>query len=223
MSNPKPELVSFKLCPFVQRAVILLKEKNVDYDITYIDLTNKPDWFLKISPFGKVPVLKVGDDVIFESAVICEYLGETNPPTLHPEDAVQRAKNRAWIEFGSSLFMLNYQMSMAETEEVFKEKQEAMSNALSRLEAQFGDGPYFNGDKFTILDACLAPFFQRMFLIENEKAIGTFDNVPKMKAWGERLMQLETVKTSVVPEFDELFVDYLKNKEGSYLSNLLTA
>ena len=112
-----PELISFDICPFVQRSVITMIEKGQEFDITYIDLANKPEWFLKISPFGKVPVLKVDDTVLFESAVINEYLDEINPPSMHPGDALTKAHNRAWIEFSSQLNMNLFQWSVATEEE----------------------------------------------------------------------------------------------------------
>ena len=65
-------LVSHHLCPYVQRAAIALAEKGVPFERINIDLAAKPDWFLKISPLGKVPLLQVGQDVLFESSVICE-------------------------------------------------------------------------------------------------------------------------------------------------------
>ena len=65
------KLISHKLCPYVQRAVIALNEKGVPFERIDIDLANKPDWFLKISPLGKVPVLLVatadGEAALFES------------------------------------------------------------------------------------------------------------------------------------------------------------
>ena len=70
-------LISHDLCPYVQRAAISLSEKGVNFERTYIDLANKPDWFLAISPLGKTPVLLADDVPIFESAVILEYLEET--------------------------------------------------------------------------------------------------------------------------------------------------
>jgi glutathione S-transferase len=97
------KLISHKLCPYVQRAVIALTEKGVGFERIDIDLANKPDWFLTISPLGKTPVLQVGDKAIFESAVILEYLEETQPKPLHPADALMRAEHRAWIEFGSAV------------------------------------------------------------------------------------------------------------------------
>src|SRR5215475_254342 len=101
--SPKLTLVSHDLCPYVQRAVIALAEKGVPFDRVYIDLADKPNWFLAISPLGKVPLLKVDDAVIFESAVILEYLEETEANPLHPADPLPRADHRAWIEFGSSV------------------------------------------------------------------------------------------------------------------------
>src|SRR6185312_13952832 len=91
------KLISHKLCPYVQRAVIALTEKGVPFERIDIDLASKPDWFSKISPLGKVPVLVVtGDDgnqvVLFESNVICEYIEETQGgAALHPRDALDRA------------------------------------------------------------------------------------------------------------------------------------
>jgi len=97
------KLISHKLCPYVQRAVIALTEKGVPFERLDIDLDNKPDWFLKFSPLGKTPVLLVGDTAIFESAVILEYLEETQPGPLHPADPLKRAEHRAWIEFSSAV------------------------------------------------------------------------------------------------------------------------
>ena len=100
---PSYTLVSHHLCPYVQRAAIALAERNVPFRRETIDLANKPDWFKAISPLGKVPLLKVGDNVIFESAVIVEYLEETQPNPLHPADPLKRAQHRAWMEFGSAI------------------------------------------------------------------------------------------------------------------------
>jgi hypothetical protein len=96
-------LVSHVLCPYVQRAAIVLMEKGVAFDRLDVDLKNKPAWFLAISPLGKTPVLQMDGGAIFESAVICEYLDETIAPRLHPPLALDRARHRSWVEFGSSV------------------------------------------------------------------------------------------------------------------------
>lgn len=96
-------LVSHHLCPYVQRVAISLTEKSTPFERAYVDLSNKPSWFLAVSPLGKTPVLRVGDRTIFESAVILEYLEETQPKPLHPVDPLKRAEHRSWIEFGSAI------------------------------------------------------------------------------------------------------------------------
>ena len=63
--------------------MICLRAKNVEFEVTYINLSDKPDWFLEISPHGKVPVLLVDDVPLFESNAIAEYLDETVEPRLH--------------------------------------------------------------------------------------------------------------------------------------------
>src|SRR4030088_795729 len=97
------KLISHKLCPYVQRAVIALTEKGVAFERIDIDLSNKPDWFLAISPLGRTPVLQVGEAPFFNPAVILEYLEEPDPKPLHPADPLIRAEHRAWIEFGSAI------------------------------------------------------------------------------------------------------------------------
>ena len=61
-----------------------MRAKNVEFEVTYVNLREKPDWFLEISPHGKVPVLKVDDEILFESNAIAEYLDEVIEPKLHP-------------------------------------------------------------------------------------------------------------------------------------------
>src|SRR5690349_4453375 len=104
MTGPsKPILVSHRLCPYVQRAAIALTEKGVPFERRDVDLADKPDWFLALSPLGKTPVLLTGGTAIFESAVILEYLEETPTNPLHPSDPLRRAEHRAFIEFGSAI------------------------------------------------------------------------------------------------------------------------
>src|SRR5205807_1949721 len=93
-------LVSFKTCPWVQRAAIVLREKAIPFEFRHIERDNRPDWFLAISPHKKVPVLRIDDKVsLFESSAIAEYLDETIAPRLHPEDPIARAVNRAWTDY----------------------------------------------------------------------------------------------------------------------------
>ncbi|MEE8212846.1 MAG: glutathione S-transferase family protein, partial [Acidiferrobacterales bacterium] len=97
---PDIRLISFELCPYVQRCVMTLLEKGVAHDIDYVDLSDRPDWFVELSPLGKVPVLEVTRDdgskvVLFESVVINEYLDEVTEGSMLPADPLDRAHSRA--------------------------------------------------------------------------------------------------------------------------------
>ncbi|RZA16824.1 MAG: glutathione S-transferase family protein [Proteobacteria bacterium] len=133
MSASELHLISFDICPYVQRAMILLNEKNADFRTTYIDLAAKPDWFLKISPLGKVPVLVVDETVLFESAVICEYIDETQGEILHPADPLERAKHRAWMEYSSALLGMIYSVNTATEEQDFVAKKKDLLQKIQIL------------------------------------------------------------------------------------------
>src|SRR5262245_44156445 len=156
----KLTLVSHELCPFVQRAAIALAEKGIAFERVTIDLANKPDWFLAISPLGKVPLLKVGDAVIFESSVIVEYLEETQPNPLHPSDPLTRADHRAWMEFGSSILMDLWGFYTATDEATLQGKATLIAGKFERLEQRLGEGPYFDGARFSLVDAVFAPVYR---------------------------------------------------------------
>src|SRR6266550_5411927 len=154
------KLVSHKLCPYVQRAVIALTEKDVAFERIDIDLANKPDWFLKISPLGKTPVLVVGDRPIFESAVILEYLEETQAKPLHPADALARAEHRAWIEYGSAVLSDIAGFCAAPDEAAFKAKTSQLEQRFARLEARVAASPWFDGESFSLVAAVFGTMFR---------------------------------------------------------------
>ena len=210
----KPEIISFKLCPFVQRSVIIMLEKGIDFDITYIDLKQPPDWFLAISPFGKVPVLRCGDTVLFESAVINEYIDETHPPELHPADPLLRAQNRAWIEFGSGLNMDIHGVMVATHADKFSSKCDTVKKELARVEAQLGSGHYLNGEQFSLADAAYAPTLMRLQLINQHYGLDLMAGLPKLKAWAETLAARDSVQHSVVADFAELFHASISNAKS---------
>jgi glutathione S-transferase len=220
MNSVKPHLVSFKLCPFVQRSVIALKEKGVDFDITYIDLKNPPDWFKAISPFGKVPLLQVGDIVLFESVVIMEYLDEVYPPSLHPADPLRKAHNRAWFEFASSLFSSQYTMMIAKDQETYEKAEQELKEKLPLLEAQL-IGPWFNGKEFSLADVAFAPFFMRQVLLEQWGRLRLLQNHPKVSGWSERLLARPSIQQSVVTDFAALFREYLSTNDSYGSAQLL--
>ena len=221
MSKRTHTLVSFDLCPFVQRSAITLQHKGLAHETRYIDLFDKPEWFLAISPFGKVPLLVVEEDgeqtVLFESAVINEYLDEVSDEAglgrLHPSDPLTRGLHRAWIEYGSALLMAGYQLSMAKDDEALQTHLAATRTALARFEAGLGDGPFFADKTLSLIDTALAPALQRLLWLEALwPELGIFSDTPKVHAWGKHLVGLAAVKKSTVPDIHDRFVAYLQGK-----------
>ncbi len=205
----------------MQRSVITLNHLKVPYTIEYIDLSNKPDWFLDISPLGKVPVVQVNDGIsIFESAVINEFVSEINPPVLHPADPVDKARNRAWIEYGSGLLGTNYQMRNAKTEEDFLALKAKLVDQLKKVEEQIGDGPFFNGEEFSLIDSSYTPVFMQIDLISQKVDLDVYAETPKVGRWAEMMLSLPEVKTSVVEDFADLFYTSM-GKSGGYLAQFV--
>ena len=217
----KPKLISFKLCPYVQKAVLTLLKKGIDYDIEYIDLENPPEWFKKISPLGKVPVLQVGDQVLFESSVIVEYLDEVYGESLHPADPLKKAQNRSWMEFGNECLLNGFNLIVAADEKAFHEQRDAMLTKLDRLQDTLGDSPFFNGNEPALVDLSFTPFFQRLGYL-NEASPGLVDRErhAHVHQWADRLLAQEIVTASTVPEIKQLYQGMMK-KRGGYLSTLM--
>src|SRR5688500_16361839 len=183
----KFQLCSFKTCPWVQRAAIVLRAKEIPYEITYIDRDNRPEWFRKISPHSKVPVLQIdGDQALFESNAIAEYLDETVSPRLHPEDALVRARNRAWTDYVTTFASALSQTAYANTEEEFVARAAKIAGPFAKLEEALGkrgnDGPYFNGPKLSLVDAAYAPFLQRYTFMYRLRPIGIIEKFPRLAA-----------------------------------------
>lgn len=214
-------LISHHLCPYVQRASIVLSEKGVPFERTYIDLTTKPDWFLRISPLGKVPLLAVprgrADAILFESAVICEYLEETQRgPALHPTDPLLRARHRGWMEFGSSILadLWVYETTADGTQ--FEAKRQVLRTKFTTLEQGLAKGPYFAGSQFSIVDAVFAPVFRYFELFEALLPSGIFDGLPRINAWRAALAARPSVVSAVAADYPERLLAFLQH-HGAYL------
>lgn len=221
---PKLELISHALCPYVQRAAITLAEKQVPFTRTTIDLADKPDWFKQISPLGKVPLLRVDSEVLFESAAICDYLDETIEPRMHPADPVRRAQHRAWIEVASALLSDIWGLYTASDEAVFDVKGRDIETKLQRLEVVLGqhDGPYFAGRDFSLVDAAFAPAFRYFDLFETFIDLGLFLDKPNLRAWRRTLLQRPSVVGAVAPDYAARLQAFIRSR-GSHMSRLMPA
>ena len=212
------KLISHKLCPYVQRAVIALTEKGVPFERIDIDLASKPDWFLSVSPLGKTPVLLVGEHAIFESAVILEYLEETQTTPLHPSDPLRRAEHRAFIEFCSAVLNDIAGLYSAPGEAMFKAKAAQLEARFARLETRVA-GPWFDGEQFSLVDAVFGPVFRYFDVFDIIGDFGILREKPKLKRWRENLAARPSVKSAVDTEYPALLCDFI-DRRRSYLSQL---
>jgi len=213
-------LISHHLCPYVQRAAIALAEKGVSFQRTDIDLSNKPAWFLDISPLGKTPVLIVGDTPVFESAVILEFLEDTQAPALHPSDPLERAQHRGWIEFASSILNDIAGLYNASDHGTFVDKCASLAKKFARLEDEIGDGPFFFGSAFSLVDAAFGPVFRYFDTIDTVVEPGLFVGAPKVSEWRKLLAARPSVQAAVAADYQLRLREFLL-KRDSEISSLL--
>ncbi len=242
-------LISHRLCPYVQRAVIAMEEKGIAYKRIDIDLNNKPDWFLKLSPLGKVPVLVINHDtVLFESSVIAEYINEIGDSGLLSSVPLEKARQRAWIEFASATLnnigQLYNAVSRADFEQaekqlyqkfgqlenildgaVFKEAlviDKQANDELQGIELKDTELPndkYFSGKDYSLVDAAFAPVFRYFDVFEKFVEFKCLPHFQKVNQWRDALAVRTSTERAVAPEYPELLMKFLAVR-GSYLGKL---
>ena len=216
-------LVSHPLCPYVQRAAIVLQEKGVVFEQRHVDLANKPDWFLAVSPLEKTPVLLVDSQPLFESAVICEYLDETQAPRLHPGDPLQRARERGWMEFGSALLDAIAAYYNAPDEAALAGRRAAIVGRFERIEAALdAHGPWVAGARFGMVDAVFAPVFRYFDTLESLGDGNWFDRLSRVTRWRHALAARDSVRGAAPPDYPARLADFFMGR-GSALSRRLAA
>ncbi|MHC1550715.1 glutathione S-transferase family protein [Phyllobacterium sp. K27] len=223
MSNAKLTLVSHHLCPYVQRAAITLVEKGVPFDRVYIDLADKPGWFTSISPLGKVPLLIVRQDdgaeaVIFESAVICEYLEETQAGVLlHSADPLVRARHRGWIEFGSSILSDLWSFETAKDSTTYETKHAALRDKFIRVESELGEGPFFADERFSLVDAVFAPILRYFDVFDAIAPTAVFTGLSRVSDWRRALAERPSVQAAVTADYADRLKVFLNNHDAYLL------
>ncbi|WP_162651293.1 glutathione S-transferase family protein [Lentilitoribacter sp. Alg239-R112] len=212
-------LISHHLCPYVQRAVIVLSEKNIEHRRTYIDLADKPDWFKQMSPLGRVPILETEISVLFESQIIAEYLDETTPGSLHPIDSLEKARHRSWIEFGSETLAGIGGFYSAKDADSFEQKRTALRAKFQRIEQEVS-GSYFAGDTFHMIDGVWATIFRYFDVFDQIDDFGIMSDLDALQKWRQTLAARPSVINAPPEGYSKRLEQFLQ-KRNSYLTSLM--
>ncbi|MFO1071558.1 MAG: glutathione S-transferase family protein [Geminicoccaceae bacterium] len=219
-----PQLVSHPLCPYVQRAAITAAEHGIALERRWIDLAAKPDWFLALSPTGKVPLLQVTDadgreHVLFESAAICEFLDETAAAPLLPADPFARARERAWIEFASGTLADIAGLYAAPDAAAFQARRAALEGRFAQL-ARAWQGPWFAGAAFGLVDAAFAPVFRYLDAFERLAGLHLAAGCPGLATWRAALAARPSVAGAVAADYPARLATFLRGR-NSHLAALI--
>jgi len=164
-------------------------------------------------------VLLVGETPIFESAVILEYLEETQPFQLHPADPLARAEHRGWIEFGSAVLNDIAGLYAAKDEASFKAKTAQLEQKFARLEARLKAAPWFDGESFSLVDAVFGPVFRYFDVFDEIADFGILADKPKLARWRRSLAARPSVRSAVRSDYPALLRDFI-DRRNSWLSGL---
>ena len=179
---------------------MVLHEKGVDFETREVDLENKSEEFLSVSPTGKVPVVVVDGDVLYESNVVNQFLDEvTDEPKLLPGDPKKRAYARIWMasadsDFYPAVFVASVGRERGFSEERVSEALEKLKRALGNLEGRL-EGREFLADEFSLADIAHAGNFVRLRELDEEGKI-SLDDYPNVAAWMERVEARESFKAA---------------------------
>jgi glutathione S-transferase len=201
----KLELISHTLCPFVHRAAIMLREKGVAFDRRNVDLENKPDWFLALSPRGKVPVLLADGGALFESAAICEFLDETHPPPLIPSDPFERARQRAWVEVANDLLAAQFKAFTAAEPAEAEQGRAVVDALLVRFEEAIASG-VIAAPAFGLSQIAVAPALHRFVVVADRLGLDFLAHTPKLAALSRSLANRPSVADTVPADFGDRFI-----------------
>ncbi|WP_170562095.1 glutathione S-transferase family protein [Ruegeria atlantica] len=202
-------IISFKICPFVQRVTALLEAKQVPYQIDYISLSDKPDWFLELSPTGQVPVLVTeGGTALFESDAIAEYLDEVTVPLQPDLTPERRALNRAWSYQASKHYLVQCSAMQSADQAIFADRTTKLNASFAKAEKQLGDGPFFAGEALGNVDMAWLPLLHRAAIVADHSGHDMLAAYPKVKAWQQALLATGIPQKTVSDDFVTRFTDF---------------
>lgn len=208
------KLIGIDICPYVLRCLIMLHLGDVEFEKKFFDPPNKPDWFLKISPTGKVPVLEFDGVYIFESLVINEFLNEKLNLHLQVPDPIEKAINRCWSEYSSTLLTKVYSLVRAVNKTDFEQLADQIKEGLRWLETTMIRLPYFNGDNLALIDIAFAPLFFRLRNLNENYSMNFFMDTPTVRTWSSNVLKNESIANSIPENYPELLNQSIQKHKG---------
>lgn len=208
------KVISFKICPFVQRVTAALEAKQISYEIEYISLKDKPQWFLDLTPNGQVPVLVTeSGTALFESDAIIEYIEDEFGPIEDGVTNEQRALDRAWSYLGSKNYLTQCGTMSSKDKATFEERVEKFTKAFAKVEAHLsGETKFFKSDALSNVDMAWLPLLHRAAIIKKRTDFDFLCGLPKTQAWQSALLETGLAEKTVSEDFEQQFTDF-------YLSN----
>jgi len=195
-------------------------EKEIPFELTEVDLRNKPDWFLAVSPYGKVPVIVDDGQTIYESAIINEYLDEKyiSIPMM-PEEPVERAKARIWMDYCTNKYLTLSRKLLVDhgNEELQTENKKKMKESLIYIEKECfeknANGPFWLGNNISLVDLHYAPFFERFGAFKELFGVEWPEECIKISNWWSAIQKRDSYKMTVLPteEHVDLYRSIMQN------------
>ena len=214
------KIYSSARCPYAQRTRMLMIEKEIPFELTEVDLRNKPDWFLAVSPYGKVPVIVDDGQTIYESAIINEYLDEKYKSIpMMPEEPVERAKARIWMDYCTNKYLTLSRKLLVDhgNEELQTENKKKMKESLLYIEKECfeknANGPFWLGNNISLVDLHYAPFFERFGAFKELFGVEWPEECIKISDWWSAIQKRDSYKMTVLPteEHVDLYRSIMQN------------
>ncbi|KAI5637093.1 pyrimidodiazepine synthase [Phthorimaea operculella] len=163
--NGKLRLFAMRFCPYAERSVLVLNAKNLQYDLVFINLDQKPEWIFDYSPRGTVPALEYEQGKsIFDSNIINVYLDEKYPENpLQSTDPLRRAQDKMIVEnFGAA--QSAYYTAAFNSQDLQPSHQENFHKGLKSILLVRGT-KFLHGDQPGLVDYTLWPFLERFLAL----------------------------------------------------------
>ncbi|WP_306031308.1 glutathione S-transferase family protein [Stappia sp. MMSF_3263] len=211
------KIVGHRLCPYVQRVVIVMREKGLAFERTDIDLDNKPFWLQDISPGRQVPVFRIGpDDWLFESGAIARYLDRVSGGGLMPDDPLAQARHEAWMGYADGLLSIVARIIYRDADaSALSASMTELAERLKTIDERFRPRPYFAGEAFGLVDAVFATLFRYFPVLDAASDAKLEAGLPGALAdWWTVVRRRASVTDAVPRTYEAELIRFIAGKES---------